>query len=319
LWLSSFLPFLLDNSQERNETYLFAIFSIYFFDIANNSFLFCREYHRITIVPMTSFASIRPSSSDGGDEGATQQDDDDHDHDDSTLVTILGFGSLLSERSSRMTFPDLQNFRMGRVPNYRRIFRQPTSLFFRHGIANLATKEMSSLSAEYCKDHPGFICSVFEVPNKDMMEDGVPSAAFLEREEEYNIIEVEYVVDVIEQSSTTTTTTTTTNAKKGVLCTASTDEVYLQRWGADHFQKRYGQYGVTTIWGWEADSGLRPCPVYLRHCYFAAKSLGDVCFDSFLDETFLVDRKTTIREYVQRHPGVLDATPPPELMERYSG
>jgi hypothetical protein len=29
--------------------------------------------------------------------------------------------------------------------------------------------------------------------------------------------------------------------------------------------------------------------VYLRHCYFAAKSLGNVCFDSFLDETFLVD------------------------------
>jgi hypothetical protein len=59
--------------------------------------------------------------------------------------------------------------------------------------------------------------------------------------------------------------------------------------------------------------------VYLCHCYFAAKSLGDVCFDSFLDETFLVDRKTMIREYVQSHPGFLNATPPPELMERYSG
>jgi hypothetical protein len=178
-------------------------------------------------------------------------------------------------------------------------------------IANLDTKEMSSLSAEPCEGgggYPGFICSVFEVPNNDMMEDGMPSAAFLEREEEYNIIEAEYV-DVTENSTTTTTTT-----KKGILCTASTDEVYLQRWGSDQFQQRYGQYGVPTIWGWEEDSGLRPCSVYLRHCYFAAKSMGDVCFDSFLDETFLVDRKTTIRDYE-----VLDVTPPPALVQRYSG
>ena len=36
-------------------------------------------------------------------------------------TTILGFGSLLSEQSSRLTFPDLENFRLVRVPNYRRL------------------------------------------------------------------------------------------------------------------------------------------------------------------------------------------------------
>lgn len=30
-------------------------------------------------------------------------------------MTIAGFGSLLSERSARSTFPDLTNFRVGRV------------------------------------------------------------------------------------------------------------------------------------------------------------------------------------------------------------
>ena len=30
-------------------------------------------------------------------------------------VTVLGLGSLLSERSSRVTFPTLENFRLGRV------------------------------------------------------------------------------------------------------------------------------------------------------------------------------------------------------------
>lgn len=36
------------------------------------------------------------------------------------LMTVAGFGSLLSQRSARTTFPDLQNFRPGRVGQGRR-------------------------------------------------------------------------------------------------------------------------------------------------------------------------------------------------------
>lgn len=78
--------------------------------------------------------------------------------------------------------------------------------------------------------------------------------------------------------------------------------------------------GIKTIWGWERESGLRPCRVYLRHCYLAAQSMGDKCFDSFLDETFLVDRTTTIREYIDQHPGLIENTiPPPGFENRYNG
>ena len=51
-------------------------------------------------------------------------------------TTILGFGSLLSEQSSRLTFPDLENFRLVRVPNYRRLMQHPASIFFQRGIAD---------------------------------------------------------------------------------------------------------------------------------------------------------------------------------------
>ncbi|KAG7346390.1 hypothetical protein IV203_005458 [Nitzschia inconspicua] len=226
------------------------------------------------------------------------------------MITILGLGSLLSERSSRMTFPELQNFRLGRVPNYRRVFGHPASIFFQRGIANLETKEISSLSAEPCPGHAGFVCSVFEVPNSDMMsENGVPSLAFLEREEEFNILP-----DVVYHGLDSPDATGT-----GILCTSSDDDTYLSRWGKDHFQKQYGQYGVDTIWGWKRDSGLRPCAVYLRHCYLAAKSMGEVCFSSFLDETYLVDRETILRDYIASNPKVLEVQPPPELVGRYSG
>ena len=63
-------------------------------------------------------------------------------------TTILGFGSLLSEQSSRLTFPDLENFRLVRVPNYRRLMQHPASIFFQRGIADPQKKNWCSLSAE---------------------------------------------------------------------------------------------------------------------------------------------------------------------------
>jgi len=223
------------------------------------------------------------------------------------VITILGFGSLLSERSSRMTFPDLQNFRLGRVPNYRRVFGHPTSIFFQRGIANLETLEMSSLSAEYAGEGSSFICSVFEVSSREMMEDGVPSEAFLEREEEFGIVSVPYVE--LKDGSTS----------QGILCTASTDAEYLKKWGQERFEQHFAQYGISKIWGWEQDSGLRPCPLYMRHCVLAARSLGEGCYNSFLDETYLVDRTTPLRDYLEKNPQIMTMEPPPELAERYGG
>ena len=223
-------------------------------------------------------------------------------------ITIVGFGSLLSERSSRMTFPDLQNFRLGRVPNYRRVFSHPASIFFQRGISNMETLEMSSLSTEYVEGHSSFVCTIYEVPNNDMMEDGLPSKAYLEREEEFDIITVPYI-DL----------QTGEKMQGGILCARSSDEAYIERWGQERFEKNYSKHGIDTIWGWERDSGLLPCAAYLRHCILAAKSMGPECYDSFLDETFLVDRKTTIRSYLTSNPHIMTTEPPPELAVRYGG
>ena len=227
-------------------------------------------------------------------------------------LTILGFGSLLSERSASTTFPDLKNFRLGRLPNYRRVFAHPADIFFQRGIADLATKQMSSLSVEPCEGAE-CIVTVFEVPSKDMMEDGIPSQAFLEREAEFDIVPSPFYE--LDKDSPKFST----EPKAGIVCKRSTDEAFIQRWGKEHFESAYGKYGIDTIWGWSEDSGLRPCAVYLRHCYLAAKGMGDDCLRSFLDDTYLVDRKTTVRKYLEQHPQVLETQPPPELAERYGG
>mmetsp|Transcript_35391 Transcript_35391/g.85650 ORF Transcript_35391/g.85650 Transcript_35391/m.85650 type:complete len:272 (-) Transcript_35391:1672-2487(-) len=263
----------------------------------------------------------------------------------SSTITILGLGSLLSERSSRTTFPNLQNFRLGRVQGYRRVFGHPASIFFQRGLANIETKEYSSLSAEPVTDSDdggdsssssavGFVCSVFEVPRDEIMtvatNDGdsggsggensenseIPSQAFLEREEEFNIIQVPYT-ELDAKFAGSEDNSSQNNL--GVLCTRSTDEAYVERWGLQRFNKHYKQYGIDTIWNFSTDSQLKPCQVYLRHCYLAAEKLGPACFNSFLDETFLVDRSTTVRQYVSENPHVLETLPPPGFEERYSG
>jgi hypothetical protein len=229
----------------------------------------------------------------------------------SNTITILGFGSLISENSSRLTFPDLHNFRLVRVPHYRRVFGHVASIFFQRNIARKETLEMASLSVEYV-DHtyPGFLAAAFEVPADELMADGIPSQAFLEREEEFDVITVPYFpVDPVSQQ------VFAEESQQGVICQRGSDELYIQRWGEERFQEYYGQYGIQTIWNWT--EGLRPCAVYLRHCYLAAEKLG--CLDSFLDETYLVDRKTKLRDYMKQYPQILQELPPPEFAKRYSG
>ena len=250
-----------------------------------------------------------------------QQDDNDNNDSDADTITILGFGSLLSERSSRTTFPDLVNFRLGRLVHYRRVFAHPADIFFQRGIANFETKEMSSLSAEPCEGAE-CIVSVFEVPAADMMENGIPSRAFLEREAEFDIVKVPYYelsTNDKDDEDDNTQQEQAQEPRQGIVCQRSTDEAYIQRWGQDNFDQNYSRYGIETIWNWSVSSGLKPCAVYLRHCYLAAQGMGEQCLNSFLDDTYLVDRTTTVRQYLQDNPHVLTTLPPPELAERYGG
>ena len=222
-------------------------------------------------------------------------------------LTVIGFGSLLSEESSRGTFPDLRNFRYARVEGWRRVMRHPAAIFFERGIADLATLQMSSLSAERCEGQ-SFVACVFDVPQPTDEE----MEAFRAREEEFELVDAPF------------TELDTGAAGSGLICSASTDEAFVERWGQGVFDAKYVQgCGVPTIWGYGPDSGIRPCPTYLRHCVLATSKAGvDArARDSFLDETFLADRATTVRTYLASDQGahVMDALPPPSLVGRYSG
>ncbi|KAF0686325.1 Aste57867_21864 [Aphanomyces stellatus] len=215
------------------------------------------------------------------------------------MVKILGYGSLLSEVSARSTFGEsLRNFRLGRVKNYRRVFALPGSIFFREKIANMATKEIAGLCVEP-SDGSEFIVSVFEVP-----EDQLP--AFHKREALFTIRSVPF-----EESNGTTDT--------ALMCLPWNDDDLIASRGQTFFDERYAVHGLDKVWGWGPESGILPCRVYLRHCILSVQKLGQDVHEDFVSNTFLGDRRTPIKDYLAEFPDIMNAVPPPSLVNRYSG
>lgn len=216
------------------------------------------------------------------------------------LMTVAGFGSLLSEASARSTFPQLRNFRQGRLRGWRRVFAHQCEIFFARGIARPETREVSSLSVE---EHPDseIVVSLFEV-------EATPAsvAAFIEREHEFRFVAVEPLHSDSGRPL----------GRRAVVCARWDDASYRQRRCPPHeWQRRYGEHGVERIW----TDDVLPCRVYLRHCVLAAQRLGPAAFESFLDGTYLADRVTTVRQHLAANPTILQELPPPSLIGRYSG
>ena len=223
---------------------------------------------------------------------------------DCAWTTILGFGSLLSQRSAQCTCPNLRNFQLARVKHFRRVFAHPAAVFFERGIARPETLEVSSLSTEPCAGAT-FVVAAFEVPRAE-----VPG--LLAREEEFDFVRIPFF-DLATDAPLGT----------GFMCTRSTDE---EAFGARGLRPKYEallgpHFPTVSIWSWGPDSGILPCPVYCRHCVLAASAptVPKVATDSFLDETFLADRTTSLRDHLANHPHVMECEPPESLKERYSG
>ncbi|XP_076902113.1 uncharacterized protein LOC143556743 [Bidens hawaiensis] len=218
---------------------------------------------------------------------------------DGTL-SICGFGSLLSERSARSTFPDLVNFRVAKLNRFRRVFAHVAPIFFERGIAKPETKEISSLSVEPCEGE-SLIVTVFEINKSE-----IPS--YIEREHEFRFLAVK--PETLEGSQYVT---------PAVLCARYSDEEYFQnrcKGSQEIFYERYGRFGIDKIWR----DDVLPCRVYCRHCVLAAKNLGNEAYDNFLDHTFLADRKTTLRKYfATTGSGIMEEEPPELLKARYGG
>ncbi len=220
-------------------------------------------------------------------------------------TTILAYGGLQSEASSRLTFPTLTNYRLVTVHGFRRLFAHPHFFLCASGyIDPNVTKEAGSLSVEPAEGS-SFVAAAF-----DVHMDAAERAAFEEREIEYHIAHAPF--------HALGSPSDEEPAGSGLLCVRNEDDTLSSELRAAPWVRNLpAGYGV---WSWPRDSGLLPASVYLRHCLLAVKKAGDVAERSFREDTLLCDRQTTLAQYLVDHEEeVMAARPPQELAVRFGG
>jgi len=160
-----------------------------------------------------------------------------------THATVLAYGGLQSEVSSRLTFPTLTNYRLVTVHGFRRVFAHPHFFLCGSGLVDpLKSKEAGSLSVERATGS-SFVAAAFDV---DM--DASERAAFEEREIEYQIREIPF--HSLGESSDAAP------EGEGLLCLANTNEGLTVDMRATPWVQSLPQgWGV---WSWPYDSGLLP-------------------------------------------------------------
>jgi len=192
------------------------------------------------------------------------------------MISVVGYGSLLSEHSARQTVPALDNFRLVRVPGFRRIFNKVGVVFLsRHGAAP-DSLFLASCSTEVSADSE-IICSQFECSAEDFVE-------LYEREHRFRWIEVD-------------TVSLTGEITRGRMCTGYDDLEYrLNKCiTSQEYEVRVGRYYTGKVWR----DDILPYPRYLAFCLQAAESQGVAVLDNFLDSSFLADGVTSIRCYLE--------------------
>lgn len=216
-------------------------------------------------------------------------------------ITILAYGALLSEASSRLTFPDLKDFRHVRVRGLRRVFAHPHLFLLSQGLTQ--DMNMASLSAEPADD-ASFVVAAFQVKLNHEQR-----LAFMEREASYEIVSVPYYDLEV--------TADTPPLGMGVICLRGTDT------NSQEFIAQLPPHvSVRSIWQWPHDSGLLPADIYLRHCLLAVEKATPTAKESFWNDTYLADRTTRLVDYLSDpmvHQRVMNCRPPPELATRFGG
>jgi hypothetical protein len=181
----------------------------------------------------------------------------------------------------------------------RRVFAHPHLFLLGEGVVDFPkTLKIASLSAEPAPSDVSFVAAAFDVVLDDPQRE-----AFLRREPEYKIEKISFYA--LEDGGAESEA-----LGEGVICLASSD--------ADIDVKKPDS--IKTVWNWPRDSGLLPLSMYLRHCLLAVEKAGGSAYESFLNDTYLVNRQTTLAEYLAKHgEEVMSSRPPLHLEARFSG
>ncbi len=194
------------------------------------------------------------------------------------MISLFGYGSLISETSARRTCPNLQNFHHVYAKNVARVFGKVNPQSLLRGEGNLETMEVAPVILVEKESAITYGCS-FDIP-----EDEWPALQM--REFDYGEGEIT-VFDIKTHQPKTVKTFFGLKTDNEI---PKNTEMAKQYWYdvRQHYQGKMYRDDVL------------PEPLYLERCLNAFKQVGIEMYDNFLDQTYLADRKTTIRDYIKK-------------------
>eukprot|EP01084_Bolivina_argentea_P039404 72810_1 len=203
-------------------------------------------------------------------------------------ITIFGYGSLMNKESLLTTTPSATNFRPAMLSGYRRIFslvssREDAALGLQGGESNSKNVNVAVASVTPDPSCAGIMGCLFEICSTELIN-------WQWREFPYDIVQVKAV------------DTSMGSEANALTVVESNDEVVrmkMEALGSDTEDPYLGQIRIYhgQIWG---RPDILPVPRYLEACLQGAEDIsGKEGRDNFLDTSYLVDRVTTIREYLE--------------------
>ncbi len=196
-----------------------------------------------------------------------------------SFINVVGYGSLLSEASARETVPGLEDFRLVRVKNYKRLFNKVGIVFIQRNGYDPENRRVGSCVTRFDPNYE-IICSLFRSPEDEF-------EALYEREHRFKWVQVECT----EGNGSVVT---------GRMCSEYNDVDYrINKCVTEsEYYRRVGQHYPGKIWR----DDVLPFPIYLKFCLRAAASHGGEVLENFLTTTFLADGITPLKDYILTEP-----------------
>jgi len=193
---------------------------------------------------------------------------------------VIGYASLLSEKSIRRLFPNVGRIVPVEIPGHARCFNSYGTLSVTANLAKSGIRELAHASA-IMRPHSTILALAFELDELDF--------------ETYEKHEFRYLLREIQSISLETR-----DIIPAIMCYENTDHlIRAELVGADNVYDLYEKYNVTSFW----HGPHLPADIYTEHCLAAARDLGPEFLNNILDVSFLHDRNTSLRQYLESGPG----------------
>ena len=189
---------------------------------------------------------------------------------------VIGYASLLSPISIHRLFPNACNITPVKIPGHARCFNSYGTLSIKKGLVKKGDKEVASAAAIL---RPGSMiyALVFQLDKTDF--------------ETYRRHEFRYDLQEIEVFSRDTG-----KPLRAIICYEGADHrIDTTLVGVADIYALYAQHEVQSFW----NRPDLPAKTYLEHCLAAARDLGPDYVGNFLDTSFLHDRETSVRTYLE--------------------